>query len=97
MVSLTLASNMIGERGLPPEAASDDFVISSMRSVNYDYDKKKKREKWWRCRDSNPGHRDYDSPALPAELHRHEKNQRHKILYYGRFVKKKCLKYIRYV
>src|SRR5262245_24656232 len=26
---------------------------------------------WWRCRDSNPGHRDYDSPALPAELHRH--------------------------
>ena len=28
--------------------------------------------KWWRCRDSNPGHRDYDSPALPAELHRPE-------------------------
>jgi hypothetical protein len=24
-----------------------------------------KREKWWRCRDLNPGHRDYDSPALP--------------------------------
>src|SRR5262245_9020147 len=29
-----------------------------------------REEKWWRCRDSNPGHRDYDSPALPAELHR---------------------------
>src|SRR5262245_39248961 len=25
---------------------------------------------WWRRRDSNPGHRDYDSPALPAELRR---------------------------
>ena len=25
---------------------------------------------WWRRRDSNPGHRDYDSPALPTELRR---------------------------
>src|SRR5512147_652575 len=25
---------------------------------------------WWRRRDSNPRHRDYDSPALPTELRR---------------------------
>ena len=25
---------------------------------------------WWRRRDSNPRHRDYDSPALPTELPR---------------------------
>ena len=28
--------------------------------------------RWWRRRDSNLRHRDYDSPALPAELHRHK-------------------------
>ena len=26
--------------------------------------------RWWRRRDSNPRHRDYDSPALPTELRR---------------------------
>lgn len=30
---------------------------------------------WWRRRDSNPGHRDYDSPALPAELRRRTPNR----------------------
>ena len=25
---------------------------------------------WWRWRDSNPRPSDYDSPALPTELHR---------------------------
>ena len=28
------------------------------------------REIWWRWRDSNPRPSDYDSPALPTELHR---------------------------
>jgi hypothetical protein len=27
--------------------------------------------KWWRWRDLNPRHKDYDSSALPTELHRH--------------------------
>ena len=36
-----------------------------------------------------PGHRDYDSPALPAELHRPVIFDAGKILYPGLFVKKK--------
>ena len=28
---------------------------------------------WWRCRDSNPGHCEYESHALPPELHRRVK------------------------
>ena len=34
-----------------------------------------KLDNWWRWRDSNPRPSDYDSPALPTELHRlDEKN-----------------------
>src|SRR5262249_3514902 len=31
-------------------------------------------DSWWRRRDSNPGHRDYDSPALPTELRRQRRD-----------------------
>ncbi len=28
------------------------------------------KEEWWRLRDLNPRHKDYDSSALPTELNR---------------------------
>lgn len=69
-------------------AALDDSIVIMPKVC----DEMREGVKWWRCRDSNPGHRDYDSPALPAELHRPE-NLEATILYCRLFVKRNMARF----
>src|SRR5262245_31770909 len=65
----------------PPETATSARLPAGIRrprsarrtygSIRRNRMEYREMMEWWRRRDSNPRHRDYDSPALPAELHRH--------------------------
>src|SRR5439155_24009985 len=53
----------LGQGALAPQRAAEERLEPAQTLAG-------PRRDWWRRRDSNPGHRDYDSPALPAELRR---------------------------